>query len=176
MQAVFRGSRCPLGRLFGRRGGLGRVDRGGETAVPTVGLNPGLLESRGWRCGLTFRSHLHPRPPPMSHLPARPPPRWRDASRAGKGPTSGARDIRERLGTARANERRNSRPGPHDTLPAIALNCPDAAASAGYLTAERHRFSRTVCIVVLMIGAAGHRWPRNARLKRILLPVPPFRF
>jgi hypothetical protein len=78
---------------FGWRRGLGREDRGGEKAVPTVGQDAGRLKSRGWRRAFTLRSYIHPCPPLPSPPPARPLPRWRDASGAGQGPGNDARDT-----------------------------------------------------------------------------------
>jgi hypothetical protein len=103
------------------RGELGRVERGGEQAVPTVGQDAGRLESRGWRRDFTLRSYFHPRSPLPSPPPVRTLPRWRGSSGAGKGPGSGARDMRGQLCTARTREPHLSRPGPHNTLQAIAL-------------------------------------------------------
>jgi hypothetical protein len=44
---------------FGWRSGLGRGDRSGEKAVPTVGQDSGRLKSRGWRREFTLRLHFH---------------------------------------------------------------------------------------------------------------------
>ncbi len=77
---MVQGNCCPLQRLFGRRGGFGRGDQGGEETAPTVGQDLGRLESRGWRRGFTLRLQIHPRLPPPLHPPARPLQRWRDAS------------------------------------------------------------------------------------------------
>lgn len=105
-------------RLSGRRGGLSRGDRGVEQALPADGQNRGRLESKGWRREFTLRLHIYPRQPLPSHRPLR---RWRASSRAGKGPGSGVRDMRDRLGNALAHKSRSSRPGAYNTLPAIAL-------------------------------------------------------
>jgi hypothetical protein len=93
----------------------------GKQALPTVGQYLGRLESRGWRRALTLRSYFHPRPPPPTYPSHGPLPRCRQSSGAGKGPGSDARDMRDRLGNATAQEPGKSRPGPRNTLPAIAL-------------------------------------------------------
>ena len=93
----------------------------GKEAVPTVGHDPGRLESRGWRRGLTLRSHIHPRRAPQSHQPPRPRPHWRDVSGSGKGPGSGAQDTRGRSGNTRAHEPHKSRPRPHSRHQTMAL-------------------------------------------------------
>jgi hypothetical protein len=112
----------PVVAAFRHGGGLGRGDRGrAQEAPPAVGHDAGRLESRGWRRALTLRSQIHPRPPPPPHLPPGPPPRWHASSGAGKGPGSGARDMRDRLGHARTHGPRKSRPWPHGKRQAIAL-------------------------------------------------------
>ncbi len=97
-------------RLSGRRGGLGRGERGwAKEAPPAAGLEPGLLDSRGWRRALTLRSHIHPRPMPPLHPPPGPLPQWCASSGAGKGPGSSAREMPEWLGDALTHEPRKSR-------------------------------------------------------------------
>jgi hypothetical protein len=129
----------PLRRLSGRREGLGRGNRGGEKAVPTVGQDLGCLKSRGWRRAFTLRSYLHPCPPLPPPPPARPLPRWRDASGAGQGPGNDARDMRDRLGTARAHDPRRSRPASRNRLQAIALGAGRIGSEGGGDGADQAR-------------------------------------
>ena len=92
--------------LWGDAGG------GGGKALPTVGQNPGRLDSRGWRRAFTLRLRFHP----LSQLPPNAPPDrlllWRGSSGTGKGPGSDAWERRERSGNTPVQEPCTSRSGP----------------------------------------------------------------
>ena len=116
----------PLAAAFRQAERLCRGDRGGEKNCVHCGTGFGAFKIKGLvaRVYFAFTRSFSPNPP--LHPPVRPQPRWCGSSGAGKEPGNGARDIRDRLGTARALEPRKSRPGPRNRLQAITLVLPSA--------------------------------------------------
>jgi hypothetical protein len=89
LSGVFRGCRCPLRRLSGRRGSPGRGMGARDKSAARSGTEPGPFRIKGLAARI-YVSFTHSSPPaPPSHPPPRRLPRWRASSATGKGPGAG---------------------------------------------------------------------------------------
>jgi len=121
------------------------------------------IARKTWRY-FGLRSQSHPRPSLPPHPPPRPLPRWRASSGAGKGPWSDARDLRERLGTARAHDPRNPDPIPQPASGDCPGPCPplrnaDGAALWAGGGLHCHGAACLVCASGSGQGGRGRRMP-----------------